>query len=174
MKKKDSLSRLHEIRQKREEKSREVLIAKEGERRRANAELDRAAHHVKDHVASARDQEQQMIGAMIGKVFRPNALLNVQTSLDTLKERQKELAEIETQARQLLQQKSDEVRNARQQYQQHQRKSAKLFHVLETHGKRLLRRQLAVMEAGEDDQNGDRRAQNRPAANSGSTRNDNA
>lgn len=172
--KKNSLDRLHEIRKRREEKARDLLIAKEGERRRASDEVDQALHNMQDHARSARDQEHQMIGSMIGKVFRPNALLNFQASLDTLKERQKDLADLEARARQVLQEKGEDAENARQQYKQYQRKSAKLAHVLEVEGKKLLRRQLGVIEAADDEQNGTRRAQIGSATNSGSARNDNA
>lgn len=157
--KKDSLSRLHEIRKRREEKARDVVIAKESERRRASIEVDRAVHNVQDHARSARDQEHEMIGSMIGKVFRAGALHNFQTNLDNLSHEQKNLAKIEMEAREALAEKSNEVKEARQQYTQQQRKTAKLSHVLKVHGKRLLRRQLGVMEAADDDQNGAARRQ---------------
>jgi hypothetical protein len=149
--KRDDLTRLHGIREKRKEKALEKVAMRQGALERAERELEEARNAIRDYLTAARKKESISMSGIIGKTldlaamnaFRADMVL-IAESLDDLRALEKDAGEKRDIAK-------SELAKAKQVFRQLHRSAEKLGYVIIQEGRKNGRKALALSEATDDD-----------------------
>jgi hypothetical protein len=146
------LARLIELRRLTERRALEEQLARQGDCHRAQREVDEAASSAARCLADARAQEQQQIGAFIGKTVSLGLILRFQEKRDAMLAVYRQLRTLEQDARTTLENRSAALAEARAKFQMRRRATAKLDLIgTQLAVKALLREEAALAEAGHEE-----------------------
>ena len=145
------LARLLELRRRGEQRALEVLIAREGDCRRARQKLETAADAAVRQMAQARAQERKEIESFAGEAVSQGAILRFYAKLDAMMVEQERLRSIEEAAREDLQGCTSAHADAQMQLRARQRATAKLDEVVRRQKINHALRQTALGEAAAEE-----------------------
>jgi hypothetical protein len=149
-----SLDQLMELRRRREEKSLEIMAARQGAHRRAQARADAAHATAVNHAADTKNREYELINSMMGRNVRPATIARIQADLDARAMEQQDLRQLEAMAQRDVHEQRRELDKARKVYRERHTDTEKLKELLKQEGEKTARRQIAIGEAIEEDQGG--------------------
>ena len=152
--KQDDLTRLHWIRQQREEKALKAVTARQTALRNAERAAAEAAQASADHASRAYAREQGALAALVGKDLRRHDILNLQSNLDAAADDQHRLNAAEHQAAQSRDASQDELEKARTTFHHHRREVEKLGHIVKERNTRMARKRMVFAEASDDELHG--------------------
>jgi hypothetical protein len=145
------LARLLELRRLGEQRALERLIAREGDCRKAQQEVEKTADAALRQMAEARARERKEIESFGGKAMSQRALLRFYAKLDTMMVEQARLRTVEEKARNALRDSLEARVDAQRDFRARQRATIKLDEVVKQQSISSAFRQSALTEAAAEE-----------------------
>ncbi len=157
----DDLKQLHWLHEKRKEKALEQVNARRNAFQSAQDELEDAKQAISNHVDHARQQEASGLSGMMGKTLSYADIANFQSELASLADRLAALKSTEKAAGDGFETAKTELKEASTIYRKHHFRVEKLQELMKMQNRKRQRRDLALSEALDDEQQIQRRPRSR-------------
>ncbi|MER8794526.1 hypothetical protein NKH75_09970 [Mesorhizobium sp. M0984] len=154
MKDREMITRLRELRRRREDRAREEVIKRHAALDRAAREGRQAASAVTEHLQRTVDAEYAAFGSLIGHPIKAASLHQLQGRFEIAARKTEQLRENEKMAGVAEQQRQAELSAARNDHREAMKALTKLDGVLEHLINRTARRCLALAELSEEEERG--------------------
>ncbi|RUX51930.1 hypothetical protein EOA33_04450, partial [Mesorhizobium sp. M4A.F.Ca.ET.050.02.1.1] len=154
MKERDMIARLRDLRHRREERAKEVVIRRHAAAHRAAREGQEAAAAVTEHLQRIVDAEDAAFGALVGQPVKAASLSRLQGRFEIAARKTEQLRESEKMAEVAAQRRKVELSVARKHHRASMKAVVKLDGLLEQLSKRTARRRLALAELSEEEERG--------------------
>ena len=145
------LASLLRLRRQREEKALNLVTARQSALARAEQEAQAANAAAAEHKSTSRDHEHQRLAGLIGRPMRAGEIANLQSSLNALADRHKDLVVAERQAVKRREERTAELTTAQAEFRKRHRQAEKLSALMSRLAMRQGRREAAIAESTTDE-----------------------